>query len=289
MARKRISNSSKQLELGAKVECTALYIRVSTEKQANEGYGLEAQRAELDAYCFAQGWTVCEGHVYVDAGVSGKSTDRPAFQAMLQAAQDGKVQRIVATKLDRIARNLKDLLNTVDELKSYGCALVIKKEQFDTSTPQGLFVLQMLGAVSELERSMIGERVQSGRVAKANEGGYNGSACPLGYEYVNGAFKVNPNEAYWVREVFTRFLAGDSLNAISRAMNDAGATTKKGGAWYAVTVDYILRNGAYAALSQWNGVEAHEGVYPAIVSVEQYEAAQQRLAGLRRGKPAKQS
>src|SRR5205823_11069147 len=100
---------------------------------------------------------------------------------MMQAAKDGKIQRIVATKLDRIARNLKDLLQTVDELKQYGCALVVKKEQFDTSTAQGVFVLQMLGAVGELERSMISERVQSGRVENAKQGGYNGSRVPLGY------------------------------------------------------------------------------------------------------------
>ena len=100
---------------------------------------------------------------------------------MMQAAQAGQIQRIVATKLDRIARNLKDLLQTVDELKRYNCALVIKKEAFDTSTPQGLFVMQMLGAVGELERSMIAERVQSGRVEKASQGGFNGAPEAYGY------------------------------------------------------------------------------------------------------------
>jgi len=262
--------------------CTALYIRVSTLKQADEGFSLAAQRKELDEYCTRQGWPVVTEHIYIDAGVSGKTDERPAFQAMLAAAQAGQLQRIVATKLDRIARNLKNLLQTVDELKQSGCALVIKKEAFDTSTPQGMFVLQMLGAVSELERSMIHERVQSGRVENASGGGYNGARCPLGYTYRAGVFVINEVEAATVRRIFSLFLAGQSLNAIARAMHDAGAQTAAGGRWYPATVGYILRNGQYAGLAQWDGVEVG-GIYPAIINKATYEAADKRLQALRPG------
>ena len=262
--------------------CTALYIRVSTLKQADEGFSLAAQRKELDDYCTRQGWPIALDHIYVDAGVSGKTDARPAFQAMLAAAQAGQLQRIVATKLDRIARNLKNLLQTVDELKKYGCALVIKKEAFDTSTPQGMFVLQMLGAVSELERSMIHERVQSGRVENASGGGYNGARCPLGYAYRAGDFVINQAAAGTVRRIFSLFLAGQSLNAIARAMNAAGAQTAAGGKWYPATVGYILRNGQYAGLAQWDGVEVG-GIYPAIITKATYEAADKRLRALRPG------
>lgn len=284
MARKtnKVGNA-KQYDLQLDTN-TALYIRVSTTKQADEGYGLVAQRAELDAYCNAMGWHVCPDCVFIDAGVSGKSTDRPQFQAMMQAAQDGKIQRIVCTKLDRIARNLKDLLITVDTLKACGCALVVKKEQFDTSTAQGMFVLQMLGAVGELERSMIAERVIGGRIEKAKEGGYNGGNIALGYEYVNGEFKIKPSESYWVREVFTRFLAGESLNAIARNLNAAGATTKSGGAWYPMTVRQTLINGSYAGINQWDGHEKDAEHYPIIISKEDYEAAQARLESMTKGK-----
>lgn len=283
MARKIIKGTKQatQGDLGLPFTCTALYIRVSTVKQAEEGNSLAAQRKELDAYCDANGWHVCPDHIYVDAGVSGKSDDRPAFQAMMAAA-NGQVQRIVATKLDRIARNLKNLLQTVDELKHYGCALVIKKEAFDTSTPQGMFVLQMLGAVSELERSMISERVQSGRVENANEGGYNGARCPLGYTYSNEAFAVTEEQAQTVRSIFAMFLGGKSLNAIAKALNEAGAQTAAGGKWYPATVGYILRNGQYAGVAQWDGVEV-DGVYPAIIDKATYEAAHKRLQALRPG------
>jgi len=123
MARKASKRSSegKQSDLALQSVSTALYIRVSTQKQADEVFGLDAQRSELDKYCSAQGWTVAPEHVYVDAGVSGKSSDRPAFQRMMAAAQAGQVQRIVALKLDRIARNLKNLLRGVTIIGTKSC------------------------------------------------------------------------------------------------------------------------------------------------------------------------
>jgi len=284
MARKRISSNAGQKKINSKENCTALYVRVSTDKQADEGFSLEAQQERLQAFCVAQGWNVCLEHIYIDAGVSGKSTDRVQFQAMLQAAKNGNVKRIVAMKLDRVARNVREFLATVDQLKEWQCDLVLVKESFDTSTPHGRFALTMFAAMAELEASTITERVMTGKATKAGKGGYNGSACPLGYNYSNGDFTVNQGEAHWVREVFSRFLGGASMNSIAKHMNEVGATTKKGGKWYAVTVDYILRNGAYAGLSQWDGVEAQEGGYPVIVSIEDYEAAQRRLEGFKKDK-----
>lgn len=288
MARKLIKRPSKakQGELGLQNIVTGLYIRVSTEKQASEGHSLDAQRSELETYCQANGWHVSEDMVFVDAGISGKSTDRPAFQAMMQAAQDGKLQRIVCTKLDRIARNLRDLLNTVEELKNYRCSLVCKKEQFDTGTAQGIFFLQLLGAVGELERSMISERVHSGRVENAKQGGFNGARVPYGYSYGNGEFAVNEKQAAVVRDIFAGFVAGESLSALADCLNTNETPTATGGKWYAGTVRYILRNGLYAGLAQWDGVETQQGDHPAIIDRATYEAAHKRLQSLKPGKQA---
>lgn len=285
------SNGAKQGALPVKEIVTALYSRVSTTKQADEGYSLDAQKKELGAYCDSNGWHVGEEHIYEERGVSGKSTDRPEFQRMMAAAKAGLIGRIVATKLDRIARNLKDLLQTVEELKHYGCALVVKKEAFDTSTPQGVFVLQMLGAVGELERSMIAERVQSGRVENATQGGYNGSRCPLGYKYVGGAFQINEPAAAVVRDIFDGFIRGESMAAMANCLNTNETPTASGGKWYASTVRYILTNGLYAGMAQWHadGNEEDskitaEGAYPAIISKEVYEQAIRRLKALKPGK-----
>jgi site-specific DNA recombinase len=285
MARKqsKASKGNKQADLGLQYTCTALYIRVSTQLQAEEGFSLEAQQERLEAYCIAQGWHVCAEHIYIDAGVSGKTSDRPAYQAMLQAAQAGQIQRIVAMKLDRMARNVRDFLATVDHLRAWHCDLVLVKESFDTSTPHGRFALTMFAAMAELEASTITERVMSGKQQKASTGGYNGSRCPLGYVYEAGQFDVVEEQAAIVRRVFAMFLAGQAMGAIAGAMNESQTPTSRGGQWYASTVRTILDNGCYAGVAQWQGQEA-AGIYPAIIDKATYEAAHQRLQALRPGK-----
>ena len=278
--------NANQVELGAKVDCTALYIRVSTEKQADEGFSLDAQESRLRAYCDAQQWTVCADHIYVDAGISGKSTDREQFQAMMQAAKDGSVKRIVTMKLDRLARNTKDFLSIVDTLQNDGCDLVLIKESFDTSTPQGKFALTMFAAIAELEASTITERVMSGKSQKAADGGYNGSRCPLGYVYTDNQFSVDSGHAETVRKVFRWFVDGATMASIAERLNDSGVATAKGGNWYTATVRYILQNGFYAGLTQWDTCEV-AGNHPAIITCELYEAAHNRLMNLKPGKASK--
>lgn len=287
MARKFSKRNGKQLELGQKVDCTALYIRVSTEKQADEGFSLDAQKSRLQAYCDAQQWYVCPGHIYIDAGISGKSTvGRDSFNAMMQAAKDGKVKRVVAMKLDRIARNTKDFLSIADQLQSYGCDLVLIKESFDTSTPQGKFFLTMSAAMAELEASTITERVMTGKQQKASEGGYNGSQCPLGYSYENGEFAINESQAVTVRDIFSSFVNGQSMASIAAALNDGNVPTVRGGRWHTETVKYILKNGFYCGLAQWDDCEV-QGSHQAIISRRTYEDAHTRLMGLKPGKVAR--
>lgn len=283
MARKCTKRqTAEQLALGARVEVTALYIRVSTERQADEGFSLDAQRQRLLSYCVAQGWNVEDRHIYIDAGISGKTTNRERFQAMMHAARNGDVNRIVAMKLDRIARNVKDFLGIVDELKAAGCDLVLIKESFDTSTPSGKFALTMFAAMAELEASTITERVMSGKAQKAQEGGYNGSRCPLGYKYANGAFTVDSSAAQTVADVFARFVSGQPMSRIAADLNAGGVTTARGGEWHASTVRTILLNGFYAGIAQWDGVE-ETGSHPAIITRELYDQAQQRIDAIKPG------
>ena len=272
------------VEMGFPVDCTALYVRVSTEKQADEGFSLDAQKMRLRSYCEAQQWTVCPAHIYIDAGISGTSTTgRDSFNAMMDAAKRGEIKRVVTMKLDRLARNTKDFQAIVDQLQSYDCDLVLIKESFDTSTPQGKFALTMFAAIAELEASTITERVMGGKNQKASEGGYNGSRCPLGYAYENGAFAIDKNGAQTVRDIFGSFVNGQSMASIARSLNAGHVKTSTGGTWYISTVKYILSNGFYAGLAQWNDVEV-KGTHPAIISRKTYEDAHNRLINLKPGK-----
>lgn len=136
--------------------------------------------------------------------------------------------------------------------------------------------------MAELEAATITERVMSGKSQKATEGGYNGSRCPLGYNYADGAFTAN-DRADQVQEIFTRFVAGESFSGIANWLNAAQIPTATGeGKWYPAGVRYILSNGFYAGLSQWDGVEV-QGAHPAIINKALYEAAHQRIQSMKPG------
>lgn len=272
MARKTTKDTADKSE--KQETCTAAYIRVSTEKQADEGFSLEAQTARVTAYCAAQGWRLCAEHIYIDAGLSGKTTERPEFQRLLEASRAKRIGRVVTVKLDRVARNTRDFLATVDALTAAGCSLVIIKEAFDTSTPHGKFALTLFAAMAELEISMIAERTMSGRQQKAQEAGNNGAPVPFGYDYDAKTFTPNKH-AETVRSIFADYLAGVSMRKIAERLNAAQTPTAKGGKWYASTVAYVLHNGFYAGLVQYDGAEVAGG-HPALVSLEDYERAQER-------------
>ncbi len=269
-------------DLGLVTDCTGLYIRVSTDKQAEEGFSLEDQQARLTAYCMAQGWELCPEHIYVDKE-SGKSTARDNFLAMLHAAEAGDLRRVVVLKLDRIARNTADFLSVVKRLQARGCDLVIVKENFDSSTPQGKFALTMFAAIAELELSTIHDRTMSGRRQKAASGGYNGGPAPYGYTYDGEVWTTTPAAAI-VRRIFAAYNAGQSMNGIAQALNRDDVPTAKSGVWDATKIRYILRNGFYAGLIQYDGQEM-DGGHPAIVSIEEYRAAVARLYAARPGNP----
>ena len=132
----------------------AIYSRVSTQDQTPDN-----QLLPLRAFVAARGWTSTE---YVDHGVSGAKESRPALDAMLKAARSRKVDVIVVTKLDRLARSVHHLLSVAKELEALGVGLVVTDQQIDSTTPTGRFLFTTLGAVAELERDLIRSRVIAG-------------------------------------------------------------------------------------------------------------------------------
>ena len=276
--------STRNNTLGMRTDCTAIYIRVSTERQAEDGYSLESQQQRLNALCLANGWPVCEEHIYVDAGESAKSDARPAYRRLRDAIEAGSVTRLVVTRLDRLSRNTRDFLTLLDYCDAHGVAIVSIAEAFDTGTATGRAVVTVLMAFAELERKTITNRVMTGKATKAGDGGYNGSYCPYGYRYDTGTFVVDDERADVVRRIFAAFIVGAGMTEIASQLNDTRTPTARGGQWSASSVRYILRNGAYAGVAQWDGVEAQTGEHPAIISAEDYNSAIARLGTLRPGR-----
>ena len=289
MARKLNKTTTKPIQAATPTDCSAIYVRVSTDRQAEEGYSLDAQRARLEAYCTAQDWQLCPEHIYIDAGESAKTTVRPAYQRMIAAIDAGIVRRAVAVKLDRLSRNTADFLNLLDYCDARQVGIVSIAESFDTSTPVGRAVVTVLMAFAELERQQITGRVMVGKGEKAKRGGFNGAPTPYGYTYTDGQFGIDEERAATIRSIFDEFIAGSTMTDIARRLDAENTPTARGGTWAAATLSHMLRNGAYAGLGQWDGVEATEGTYPAIVTIETYEAAIERLQSIKRGKPAASS
>jgi len=140
----------------------AIYARVST---ANNGQDPRLQTRELGEFCERRGWTLAE---YVDIGISGTKEKRPALDRLMADAHKRKFDVVVVWKFDRFARSVSHLLRALETFNALGIAFVSLSEQLDTSTPTGKMVFTVLGAVAELERSLIAERVRAGlRNAKA--------------------------------------------------------------------------------------------------------------------------
>lgn len=136
----------------------ALYARVST---TGHGQDVGLQLEELRQVAVQRGWVVHQE--FIDSGVSGAKTTRPALDRMLADAREGRIDVVAVWKLDRLARSVAHLLDLADSLNAWGVGLVsVRDAHVDTTTPSGRFTLQILGAVAELERSLIRERVVAG-------------------------------------------------------------------------------------------------------------------------------
>jgi DNA invertase Pin-like site-specific DNA recombinase len=134
----------------------AIYARVST----NNGQDPELQLRELREYCQRRNWQIAQE--YVDVGISGAKEKRPELDKLLADAHRRRFDAVVVWRFDRFARSVAHLLRALESFRSQGIEFISLSEQVDTSTPTGKMVFTVLGAVAELERSLIAERVRAG-------------------------------------------------------------------------------------------------------------------------------
>ena len=155
-------------------------LRVSTEDQAKEGFSIAAQVKRLNAYCKAGIWIVAGQ--YIDEGHSGRSIERPAYEAMMSEIDKWDV--LVVLKMDRIHRNSVNFPLVVNALRDAGKEFNSMQESFDTTTAMGRFVMDIIQRIAQLESDPIGERVKVGMTQKAKKGkGLPGFPAPYGYAW----------------------------------------------------------------------------------------------------------
>ncbi len=258
----------------------AIYIRVSTEDQAREGFSLEAQEERLKAYCEAQGWDVAK--IYRDEGHSGRNTKRPAYHEMMEEKDSWDV--ILVMKMDRIHRNSKNFMIMMENLEKWGKKFSSMNESLDTSTAVGRFVVDIIQRIAQLESEQIGERTYMGMRQKAETGsGLAGFNNPYGYAFSNGKLVVDEEEAHVVREMFISYLEGNSIGWIAWDLNRRQINTKRGNPWTKWSVGRLLHNPIYAGWLRWDGITMPSSHTP-IVTLEVFDQVQLNAASKERVK-----
>lgn len=253
----------------------ALYVRVSTQEQAREGYSIGEQIQRLQDYCKAMKWTVYK--VYTDAGFTGANTERPAMQDLIRDVKDGKIGKVVVYKLDRLSRSQKDTLELIEGIFiKNNTEFVSMTENFDTSTPFGRAMIGILAVFAQLEREQIKERMTMGKDARAKEGKWKGGKCPIGYKYVDGELVIDEFYAMMVKEIFKLFNDGMPVRTIANMLNEKGYTNQYGVAWSNKQVRRTLATKTYIGLLKHRDT-FHQGHHEPIIDNETFEKAQKLL------------
>ena len=258
----------------------AIYVRVSTKEQAEEGYSIDEQLERLRKYCDARDWKVA--NEYVDAGYSGSNIERPAMQNLIHDIEKKKIDMVLVYKLDRLSRSQRDTLYLIEDIFiKNGVAFTSLKESLDTSTPYGIAVIGILSAFGQLERSVITERMSMGREARAKEGLWHGGGFdPIGYDYIDGQLVINDYEAMQIRKIYDMFESGSSITEIRNFMHSR--FTNKHGSWHSTSSIYSVLETPIVAGKIKCGNEFVDGQHEKIIPLERFERAQEILAERRK-------
>jgi len=249
---------------------TAIYVRVSTEEQAKEGYSITAQKDKLINYCRARKWFY---KIFEDAGYSASSLKRPAIQVLIQEIKENKVERVVVWKLDRLSRRMSNLYWLVSLFEKYSVELVSITESITTNSALGKLLTGILGSVAEFERETIRERIKSVKDTRKKTKGLPLGHPPFGY---SNNWEVIPEQATVVKEIFEMAkFAG--LTKIAHILNQRGIKTRDGNPWTKVAVWRILNNCTYAGLLQLDDNSYIRGKFPNIISEQLFFDIQRKI------------
>ena len=242
----------------------ALYVRVSTDEQAAEGYSLDAQRSILEDHCLADGLDVFQ--VYEDDGYSGRNTNRPAYRRMMDEIDSWDV--LVVLKMDRIHRNSRNFMTMMDTLNKKGKEFVSCFEALDTSNALGRFVVDMIQRMAQLESEQIG-------------------APPYGYQLEHGSLSGVPEELETVSYIFRAYADGETMDSICYSLNREGTLTRRGNPWNKYNLRNILHNPVYAGYMRWEDILIRHSADTAVTP-EDFNRVQELMASKVRD-PAKRT
>lgn len=253
----------------------AIYTRVSTIEQAEEGYSISEQQDKLKKYCDIKDWKVAR--VYTDPGFSGSNTNRPSLQQLISDCKNNMFDAVLVYKLDRLSRSQKDTLYLIEDVfNKNGVGFISLSENFDTSTAFGKAMIGILSVFAQLEREQITERMTLGRVGRAKAGkAMSWANCPFGYIIQKEIYEIDPFRAEIVKRIYRDYLSGVSITKITQKLNEEGHVGKNVN-WSYRTVRQILGNIVYAGYIKYKN-EIYPGLHKPIVSLSDYKKVQVEL------------
>ncbi len=251
-----------------------LYIRVSTEDQAREGFSLPEQEKRLRAMCEYKGYEIYK--LYKDAGISAKTGNyRPAFEELLQDIREKKCNTIVVLKLDRLTRSVFDLEGIMRFLEENNAYLDCANEEINTTNSSGKLVARMLASVSQNEIERTSERTKFGLVGAIKEGHIPGKN-PLGYKRDGKKLVIDPLTKDIVKRIYDLYFEGKSYSNIATIFNNEEVLGKTN--WRDTGILRIISNeiykGDFVSGKTFNKPVYYENVVEPIVSKELWENCQ---------------
>ncbi len=248
----------------------AIYCRVSTLEQKEHGYSIEEQERKLKQFCEINDWNVAD--IFIDAGYSGAKRDRPELQRLMKDIN--KFDLVLVYKLDRLTRNVRDLLDLLEIFEKNDVSFRSATEVYDTTTAMGRLFVTLVGAMAEWERETIRERTQMGKLAALRKG-IMLTTPPFYYDRVDNKFVPNHYKDI-VLWAYDEAMKGQSAKAIARKLNNSDVPPPNNKQWEDRTITRALRNPFTRGHFEWGGVNIKNNHEP-IITDEMYDKVKDRL------------
>ena len=252
----------------------AIYTRVSTDNQAEvEFNSCEAQEEKIRSFINSQE-NMEVFKVYSDAGFTGANLSRPALSEMLNDIKQNKIGLVISYKIDRLTRSPKDFYQLIELFEKRGVDFISVTERFDTSTPSGRLLRNIMLTFAQFERELASERTKDKMLQRAQKGMWNGGIVPFGYKSENKKLIINEKEAQIVRDIFETYVTSNSTSKIYDEMKDKDIRNREGQHFSKSAIPHILRNPVYTGKIKYAG-KFSQGVHQPIISGDMFDLAQE--------------
>ena len=251
----------------------AIYTRVSTDNQAEvEFNSCETQESKIRSFIASQnGFEIYK--VYSDQGHTGANIDRPALQELLHDIQQGKIDIVIAYKIDRLTRSPKDFYQLIEIFENYKVSFLSITERFDTSTPSGRLLRNIMLTFAQFERELISERIRDKIFEKAKKGMWTNGRVPFGYIRENKKLVVEAKEAAIVRLMFESFIEKPTLCGLYHKLKQKGIVNRAGLPFSKPSISCILKNIFYIGELRYRD-SIYKGIHEPIISKNIFDEVQ---------------